>query len=75
MIATFVATLTVDKLGRRLLLLVSDTLMALCTLVLGIYAGIRSVNESAVDGLGWISLLSLSVFIIAFSVGLGPVPW
>lgn len=74
-IATFVATLTVDKLGRRLLLLVSDSLMALCTLALGIYAGIRSYNESAVEGLGWLSLLSLCVFIVAFSLGFGPVPW
>lgn len=74
-IATFVATLTLDKLGRRLLLLVSDSLMALCTLALGIYYGIKSANPDAVTGLGWLSLLSLCVFIIAFSLGFGPVPW
>lgn len=74
-IATFIATLTLDKLGRRLLLLVSDSLMALCTLVLGIYSGIRAANEDSVQGLGWLSLLSLCIFIIAFSLGFGPVPW
>lgn len=74
-IASFVATLTLDKLGRRMLLLVSDSLMALCTLALGIYSGIRAYDSDAVEGLGWLSLLSLCIFIIAFSLGFGPVPW
>lgn len=74
-IATFVATLTLDKLGRRPLLIMSGSLMALCTLILGIYSGIRVVNYDAVEGLGWLSLLSLCIFIIAFSLGFGPVPW
>lgn len=75
-IATFTATLTIDKLGRRLLLLVSDSLMACCTLALGIYYGVKnSSNASAVDGLGWLSLVALCVFIVAFSLGFGPVPW
>lgn len=74
-IATFIATLTIDKLGRRLLLIVSDSLMALCTLILGIYSAIRVLDHEAVEGLGWLSLLSLSVFIVAFSLGFGPVPW
>lgn len=74
-IATFIATLTLDKLGRRLLLLVSDSLMALCTLVLGIYFGIKVASADAVESLGWLSLLSLCIFIVAFSLGFGPVPW
>ena len=70
-IATFAATLTLDKLGRRMLLLASDSFMALCTLVLAVYSGVRAVNSDAVQGLGWLSLLSLCVFIIAFSLGFG----
>lgn len=65
--------MTLDKLGRRLLLLVSDTLMALCTLALAVYYGIKDPEVS--DGFGWVSLVSLCVFIIAFSLGYGPVPW
>lgn len=74
-IATCVATVTIDKLGRRLLLIISDSLMALCTLVLAIFYGIRDRNEELVTGAGWISLLALCVFIVAFSLGFGPVPW
>jgi SP family facilitated glucose transporter-like MFS transporter 8 len=74
-LATFVATLTVDKIGRKMLLIVSDTFMALCTLVLGAYYGLKEGSEESVEGYGWISLLSLCVFIIAFSLGFGPVAW
>jgi MFS family permease len=73
-IATFTATLTIDKIGRRLLLIVSDLLMALCTLVLGIYYIVRDSEEGS-SSAGWIPLLALCVFIIAFSLGFGPVPW
>lgn len=74
-IATFIATMTLDKLGRRFLLLVSDSLMALCTLTLAIFYAFRYSNPESVKDLGWLSLLSLCVFIVAFSLGFGPVPW
>ncbi|KAL7028219.1 hypothetical protein ACKWTF_005760 [Chironomus riparius] len=74
-LATFVATLTVDKIGRKMLLIISDVFMALCTLMLGTYYGLKESNEESVKGYGWISLLSLCVFIIAFSLGFGPVAW
>lgn len=74
-VVTFVATATLDKLGRRLLLIISDSCMALCTFSLGIYYGVKSSNPEAVVGVGWLSLVSLCVFIIAFSLGYGPVPW
>lgn len=73
--ATFAATMTIDKLGRILLLVISDGLMALCTLILGVFYAIKGSNPDTVVGAGWISLLALCVFIIAFSLGFGPVPW
>lgn len=76
MIATFIATLTVDKIGRRVLLVLSDLLMALCTLTLGVYYGIKDKNgDDAVDAYGFVPLLSLCIFITAFSIGFGPVAW
>lgn len=74
-VATLVATATMDKLGRRLLLIVSASLMALCTLSLGIYFWLKSSNPDAVSGVGWLSLVSLCVFIVVYSLGFGPVPW
>jgi SP family facilitated glucose transporter-like MFS transporter 8 len=71
-IATFISTMTVDKLGRKILLMVSFGLMGVCTMTLGIY---YALGASAQEGLGWLTLTSLCVFIIAFSLGAGPLPW
>lgn len=74
-VATFVSSLVVDRLGRRILLLVSDAIMALCTLMLGIFFYMKSNDENSVQNLGWLPIVSLCVFIVAFSIGFGPVPW
>lgn len=71
-VATVIATLTLDRLGRRLLLLVSDILMAICTLALSVHF---FIEESGSSTGGWLPVTSLCVFIIAFSLGFGPVPW
>ncbi|CRL04570.1 CLUMA_CG017639, isoform A, partial [Clunio marinus] len=74
-IATFLAYLILERFGRRLMLVLSGSLMAMCTLVMGIYFGTKDRDESAVDGIWWISLLALCVYIAAFFFGFGPVPW
>lgn len=74
-VATFVSTVIVDRVGRRILLLISDSVMALCTLALGIYFYLQDDNAENVKNLGWLPILALVVFIICFSLGLGPVPW
>lgn len=74
-IATSVATMTVDRLGRKILLIISGIFMALCTLSLGIFYAVQQDDPESVVNAGWISLVSLCVFIIAFSLGAGPVPW
>lgn len=73
-VTTFIASLVVDKLGRRLLLLLSDAVMAICTILLGIYFYLQS-NDHDVSNLGWLPVFSLCLFIVAFSFGFGPVPW
>ncbi|CRL04571.1 CLUMA_CG017640, isoform A [Clunio marinus] len=74
-VATFVSTLVVDRLGRRILLLMSDAVMALCTLFLGIYFFMKQNDENSVGNLGWLPIVALCVFIVMFSLGFGPVPW
>lgn len=70
-VATFVSTMIVDRTGRKILLILSGSFMALCTFTLGAYYYLKDGNEDAVVGYGWISLLSLCIFIIAFSLGFG----
>ena len=35
----------------------------------------KSNDETSVQNLGWLPVVSLCVFIVAFSLGFGPVPW
>lgn len=74
-VATVVATMVVDRLGRRILLLASALMMSLCTIALGVYFHMKSQDEASVANLGWLPIVALCVFIIMFSFGFGPVPW
>lgn len=74
-VATFVASLTVDKLGRRALLVISAVVMCICNIGLGIYFYLRDAKSDYITHLNWLPISSLCVYIIAFSLGLGPIPW
>lgn len=62
-----------DKAGRRVLLLISDSVMAICLGCLGYFFWLEehSVN---VDAFNFIPLVSLGVYISTFSLGFGPIP-
>ncbi|KAF0301002.1 Facilitated trehalose transporter Tret1 [Amphibalanus amphitrite] len=72
-VSTFAAVVLVDRLGRKVLLLLSDGVMAVCLLALGVYFYMESAGTA--DDLGWLPLVSLMLYIFAFSIGLGPIPW
>jgi sugar porter (SP) family MFS transporter len=67
---TMVAVWLVDRAGRRVLLLIGLTGMALglCVLGLGFLFGTGS-------DLGWLIAGSLAVYVGSFAIGLGPVFW
>ncbi|XP_076245976.1 facilitated trehalose transporter Tret1 [Calliopsis andreniformis] len=69
-----VAAVIVDRAGRKPLLMISTGLMSVSLLALGYYFKQKN-SESDVSSLGWLPLTSLIVFMIAFSIGLGPIPW
>lgn len=77
-VATFTASLIVDKLGRRILLLQSALIMCICLTALGVFFFLKDTHgedSSVVQSIGWLPLVSLSLFMIAFSLGFGPIPW
>lgn len=69
---TLVATLVVDRLGRRVLLLISASFMCVCSTVMGVYFFMKDNDESSVASLGWLPVVALCLFIVAFSLGFGP---
>ncbi|XP_075978584.1 solute carrier family 2 member nebulosa isoform X2 [Anticarsia gemmatalis] len=77
-VATFGSSLVVDKLGRRILLMSSALIMCVCSTTLGVYFFLQDTHgaeSSIVQAITWLPLVSLSLFIVAFSIGLGPIPW
>lgn len=75
-VATLLATVLMDKAGRKLLLIVSSAVMALSLMLLGEFFYMKMEDESwAESTLGWLPLFSLVTFIVTFSLGYGPVPW
>lgn len=77
-IATFTSSMVVDRLGRRILLLLSALVMCVCSMALGVFFFLQDThgqNSDIIQAISWLPLVSLSLFIIAFSLGFGPIPW
>lgn len=72
-IATYVSTLVIDRLGRKPLLLFSGFIMALSGAVLGGYFFMQHDGNAA--DIGWLPIVCMVVFIVVFSLGYGPIPW
>ncbi|CAG9796661.1 unnamed protein product [Diatraea saccharalis] len=73
-ISTFIATVLIDRLGRKMLLYISSVSMIVTMVSLGAYC---YLNDAGVDvkNLGWLPLACLVIYVLGFSVGFGPVPW
>ncbi|KAF4523518.1 hypothetical protein B566_EDAN013059 [Ephemera danica] len=71
---TVVAALVIDRLGRRILLLFSFSVMCFCTLLLGVCLYYIELNGS-IESLSWAPLFLLCLYMVAFSMGAGPIPW
>lgn len=88
LLSTFVANSVIDKLGRKILLYASSGLMVVSLVSLGSFFYIKSYAENfppteegyaewqeSVANLSWLPLVSFMVYVIAFSLGWGPIPW
>ncbi len=75
--STILGALVMDRLGRRALLLFSSLVMVLSISTLGAYFYIKQNldNQDLATRIQAVPVVSLSLFIIAFSVGFGPIPW
>lgn len=74
-LGTLFASLMLDRVGRRVLLLASGTAMFASVLTLGIYLQLLSNAPDQVSALGWLPILALSLYVTMFSVGFGPIPF
>lgn len=73
-IMSFVSAATVDKLGRRTLLILSAILMGVSLFSLAIFFIIQnSVSSDVLLSIQWIPVTSLSLYIVAYALGFGSV--
>ncbi|BFG04424.1 facilitated trehalose transporter Tret1-like [Drosophila madeirensis] len=69
-IATIISIALIDRVGRKILLLISAALMFITTMLMAIYFQWLTLKD-----VGWLPVLAICVFISGFSFGFGPVPW
>lgn len=73
-IATFIATILIDRLGRKMLLYISDVAMIITLLTLGSFFYYKN-NGNDISNIGWLPLGAFVIFVVGFSLGFGPIPW
>ena len=69
---TSVAVLVVDRVGRRKLLILSEFFIAVSFCMLGTFF---QLQEQGSFSPAWLPLASLVLFAVAYSLGMGPLPW
>ncbi|KZC08076.1 Facilitated trehalose transporter Tret1, partial [Dufourea novaeangliae] len=74
-LASLLAALLVDVLGRRILLALSTSLMGLFLILLGWFFGLRDKDPEYDDIYFWMPPAWIILFFAAFNLGLGPISW
>lgn len=73
-ITTIIASLLVESLGRRALLLISTQGCGLALTILGLYFLLQKYNYN-VGSFGWVPVAGLIIYMISVSIGLQPLLW
>lgn len=73
--SVFVASMLIDRLGRKILLYMSSVVMTLTLGSLGTFFYVREVMLVDTTEFNWIPLACLVAYVVGFSIGFGPVPW
>lgn len=69
-----VTPLIVDRLGRKIILLVSAGVMSIGLVMLGAFFYIKSTGDD-ISTIGWLPVTSLIIYVIVYCIGFGPLPW
>uniref|UniRef100_A0A182LZC2 Major facilitator superfamily (MFS) profile domain-containing protein n=1 Tax=Anopheles culicifacies TaxID=139723 RepID=A0A182LZC2_9DIPT len=74
LIGSYVSTMTVEKAGRRVLLVVSTLGCAVCTITMGTYTFLQEMHVE-VDWFRWVPVASMSALVFINAIGIGIVPF
>ncbi|KAJ8918811.1 hypothetical protein NQ315_011095 [Exocentrus adspersus] len=73
LLAAMIASVSVDKFGRKKLLIVSSVLTGFCLLSLAVYFNLQYIGYD-VSLISWIPIVSVMVYAFVYKFGLGMVP-
>jgi sugar porter (SP) family MFS transporter len=68
---TVLAVLLLDRVGRRVLLLIGTAGLVVALALLGLFFAVPSLAQAV----PWLALVALILFMASFAIGLGPVFW
>lgn len=73
---TGVSAYLVDRSGRKLLLVVSWSVMCVTLVALGVYFKVNQLGEAnSSAALSWLPIICVCLYLAGFSLGCGPLPW
>lgn len=74
LIGTVSATVLIDQLGRKVLLIVSTILSAIALCVIATFTLLNEM-EYNLEAFNWVPVVSFSMFIFVSAIGITPVPY
>jgi SP family facilitated glucose transporter-like MFS transporter 8 len=74
LVSTLIPIFIVDRVGRRILLIISFVGISVCLLAMVIHFHLLDQGID-IKYISWLPLIAINLYIVIFSVGLGPVPW
>lgn len=74
LMATFIPSFIVDRVGRRVLLIISGAGMGVCLLAMVIRFYLLNQGID-IPFMGWLPVIAVNLYIVACSIGFGPLPW
>lgn len=72
-VLTGVACVLMERAGRRALLLFGSSCMTLAHVMLSYY--FLTLDHEGMWGPSWLAIAGLGIFVLGFSLALGPIPW
>lgn len=75
-VVLFVATALADRVGRKILLIISSVGSSASLTILGVSFYMKaSKGQEFLDSFGWLPLVAIGIFFMSYATGLGPLPW
>ncbi|EEB15084.1 sugar transporter, putative [Pediculus humanus corporis] len=71
------ATLTMERVGRKLLLMISSIGMAISLGLIAIFFYLKTIDYDPefMKAIGWLPVTSMATYVIVYGLGFGPVPF